>query len=545
MRRRSINYAHGAIQTLLLLLVPSAVTQAQIVDNLGTEFFIGFMPNENEEARLATTELLIASDTTTNVTVEYPALEPTFTTTVPVVPGQITLVDLGTDPAFRWTPGAKDSNVVRVTAVDPITVYAVNRQDASTDAAVALPVDALGREYIVQGYFQYYEYSVFAVVAAHDGTIVTITPTVDLQGGFSGDVPFQVTLNRGQGFLGQSLGDSLTTEGDVSGTIIESSLPVQVSNGHVCGAVRDAGGSCDHLFEIAQPVPSWEMNAIAAPPAYSPEGAWYRVLASEDNTSISLNGDPVGTLNRAEFLELAALEGAQVFEADRPILVTQFHRTIVDTGDPSMLTLQPPSQYLNQYTFSTVGGNQFGDDYLAIIASDDDISAGTMLLNGTAVPASEFTSIPTTGYSYAILGLAEGSHTTSSTQPHQIVVQGVDPFDTYMYHGGTMFNNPINTAAIPETVQRDFRLGANYPNPFSTTTRIPVELDRPASVSLMVFDVLGRAVATVLRQNLAAGTHEVEWNGRDAAGVIVPNGLYLYRLDAGGQSVTRTMILFR
>src|SRR5690606_887451 len=112
-----------------------------------------------------------------------------------------------------------------------------------------------------------------------------------------------------------------------------------------------------------------------------------------------------------------------------------------------------------------------------------DISAGTMLFDGAPVAPAEFSTISGTGYSYAILSLSEGSHTTSSDSPHQIVVQGVDPFDTYMYHGGTQYEGMVETAAdMP--LRRTFALQPNFPNPFTQSTRISFELDGPMHVSL-------------------------------------------------------------
>ena len=83
-------------------------------------------------------------------------------------------------------------------------------------------------------------------------------------------------------------------------------------------------------------------------------------------------------------------------------------------------------------------------------------------------------------------------------------------------------------------------LSKNYPNPFSGATTIEFELVRAGRVRLQVFDVLGREIATVVNEQLPAGRHRAEWQSGDA-----PNGLYLYRLSAGGLVETRSMILAR
>jgi photosystem II stability/assembly factor-like uncharacterized protein len=95
---------------------------------------------------------------------------------------------------------------------------------------------------------------------------------------------------------------------------------------------------------------------------------------------------------------------------------------------------------------------------------------------------------------------------------------------------------------------KGYRLGVNYPNPFNGRTWIEFSLPGPAFVSLSLFDVLGRAVATLVSGERGAGSHKVEWN---SAGN--PSGVYFYRLHAramsGGNSndylETRKLILLK
>ena len=93
------------------------------------------------------------------------------------------------------------------------------------------------------------------------------------------------------------------------------------------------------------------------------------------------------------------------------------------------------------------------------------------------------------------------------------------------------------------------RLQPNVPNPFNPSTKISFELpaDRegPVAVSLQVFDLKGRLVRTLVDRTLTADNHTATWNGRDRRGQAVPAGVYFYRLDAGGQSLTRSMTLVK
>lgn len=114
---------------------------------------------------------------------------------------------------------------------------------------------------------------------------------------------------------------------------------------------------------------------------------------------------------------------------------------------------------------------------------------------------------------------------------------------------------------VRESVERvsTFRLYQNTPNPFNPSTRIAFSLGgsglRPPDgayapefprrsgfgfVTLKVFDVLGREVATLVDGALEAGTHAVEFDATGLAG-----GVYLYRLQVGSRSETRTMLILR
>ncbi|MFT5142636.1 MAG: hypothetical protein ACI84D_001252 [Thalassolituus oleivorans] len=101
---------------------------------------------------------------------------------------------------------------------------------------------------------------------------------------------------------------------------------------------------------------------------------------------------------------------------------------------------------------------------------------------------------------------------------------------------------PAATASqpMPAGVPESFILDQNYPNPFNPSTRIAFLLSSPSNVELTVFDILGREVETVLRRNLPAGVHQVDFNASD-----LPSGVYVYAVTAGQTVQTRTMTLVR
>ncbi len=87
---------------------------------------------------------------------------------------------------------------------------------------------------------------------------------------------------------------------------------------------------------------------------------------------------------------------------------------------------------------------------------------------------------------------------------------------------------------------RSFALMQNYPNPFNPTTVISYELSANSLVTLKVYDILGREVATLVKGKENAGSHSVTFDGSRLA-----SGVYFYRLEAGTFSDTKKLVLVR
>ncbi len=91
----------------------------------------------------------------------------------------------------------------------------------------------------------------------------------------------------------------------------------------------------------------------------------------------------------------------------------------------------------------------------------------------------------------------------------------------------------------------DYELGENYPNPFNPSTTIKFALPEASNVTLEVYDSMGRRIATLMSNQLAAGRYEAQWDGRNEAGSPVASGIYLYRIKAGNFTETKTMLLMK
>ena len=96
-----------------------------------------------------------------------------------------------------------------------------------------------------------------------------------------------------------------------------------------------------------------------------------------------------------------------------------------------------------------------------------------------------------------------------------------------------------------DQLPRTLALRQNYPNPFNPTTSIMYDVPASATVSLRIFDMLGRNVITLVNEQQSAGTYSVEWNGKNSRGIQVTSGIYFYRLQAGQSATTKKMLLLR
>ncbi|MCL5020792.1 MAG: T9SS type A sorting domain-containing protein [Bacteroidetes bacterium] len=90
----------------------------------------------------------------------------------------------------------------------------------------------------------------------------------------------------------------------------------------------------------------------------------------------------------------------------------------------------------------------------------------------------------------------------------------------------------------PSLLPRSFSLSQNYPNPFNPTTNIEFRISNFGFVSLKVYDVLGRELATLVNGVRSPGSYEVQFNGSRFA-----SGVYFYRLTAPGVNIVRKMLL--
>ncbi len=90
-----------------------------------------------------------------------------------------------------------------------------------------------------------------------------------------------------------------------------------------------------------------------------------------------------------------------------------------------------------------------------------------------------------------------------------------------------------------------YSLAQNYPNPFNPSTNIQFSLPVSGVITLKVYDILGQEVASLVDGTIAAGTHNIVWNGTNMNNVQVPSGIYIYSLKSDLMSLSHKMILMK
>ncbi len=206
---------------------------------------------------------------------------------------------------------------------------------------------------------------------------------------------------------------------------------------------------------------------------------------------------------------------------------------------------------------SCAGVDAFG----RLTLGDDDVVATelhtvSVQIRGLAVDVSWSlaTALPSEAFQvYRLVGVARAPVRLENTVvvdggTYRILDSGGEPGTTCAYRvdiaqdGRTWVLFESDPVQIPRPV---FSLAQNQPNPFNPMTEIAYSLSQPGHVTIVIYDVAGRLVTTLVDETQTAGPHAEKWTGIDGDGRPVPSGTYFYRLSAGGKNLVKKMALLR
>lgn len=447
-RMRFVFQLKQATLALCLLIFSSFSLLGQsVLTTTGTDFWLGFMNNylPTTESTLA---VFISANQPTSGVVEIPLLgwSQAFTAS----PGISTTIEL---------PATANNNVsamvanrgVHVTSNSPISVYALNQADNSTDATRILPKSFLDINYFVHGYGGQENLidtlrSELLIVATEDGTELQINPSCNILGGPLQGVPFTIQMNQGETYLlkAQSLEDISGTT--IAGTAASGDCrPFAVFGGSECSFVPQSCSPCDHLFDQMVPSSVWGTEYFLGTFDTWISEYTYRVTAIQNGTQVFVDGVAAFNLNAGEFQEVNGIEDPIYISSSAPIGVTQYMQgggcTI--SGDPAMMTANSIQQTLNQVTFTTIESQFVTEHHIQIIIPTNAI--GALFFNGVLVSQASFTTFPgNSAFSFADIEIPEGSHQLECQQGFIANVYGIGDAESYLYSTGA------NSAVVEE-----------------------------------------------------------------------------------------------
>jgi len=172
-----------------------------------------------------------------------------------------------------------------------------------------------------------------------------------------------------------------------------------------------------------------------------------------------------------------------------------------------------------EFAVREVGSTSTGD-YLV-----DDLSGWAFRGGGTGTPVNPNADTVRVGDRFQVL---RGVHFFSFSN-YKLTPRRTGDFEGYLFT-----NEPVNPTP------KQFALAQNYPNPFNPITMIRYELPERADVSLKVYDILGREVATLVNATQGQGSYQVPFNAS-----TLSSGVYFYRLKAGSFMQTKKMLLVK
>jgi hypothetical protein len=214
--------------------------------------------------------------------------------------------------------------------------------------------------------------------------------------------------------------------------------------------------------------------------------------------------------------------GGYVYRADRNTAALSLFGVSIDAGNQRLMSSTPP------------GGNWWPD-----LNSPRDAGVTVLYRHSTnsATDSVAGVSRNTTGYVMATLFADPRFFVNTGAAPSL----GFKPVLSALI-GHIVTSGGTVTSLGNEYTQtaNDYRLSQNYPNPFNPSTKINFSIPKSGLVSLKVYDILGKEVATLVNTNFNAGTHTIEFNASNLS-----SGTYFYRIQAGNFTEVKKMLLLK
>ena len=412
-----------------------------VLDSSSSQFFVAFGRNDADGVASATLRLFISSTEPDPVPVTVDSLRG-FTFTGIATNNETLVVDIPN--TFQVFSSLERDKGLRVTAEDSnIVVYGLNYDTFTSDAFLALPCDRLpvetyeyyGLTYLGSGISQ------IVIVGCEDGSTVQIGSET-------------IELNRMETHL-------LESSTELSGTKIISNRPLVVYSGNRCTVIPLRSSACDHITEQVPPTTIWGSNFMSASYAGRGSGDIYRILTSENSTTVTVN---CSTFTELLIYDLEFPGSWQEFStpansfcsisSNKPLLVMQFGlgNSHDGVGDPFMMMITPVEQYSNNYVFDVLP--EFVSNYITIYITPENFSPQNINVDDDSLEDAVWTTVYCTdtricGY-ITYVALTAGVHQLyhrDAAAHVGVSAYGFNSFNSYGYPGGLQLE-PVRCKCI-------------------------------------------------------------------------------------------------
>jgi len=147
------------------------------------------------------------------------------------------------------------------------------------------------------------------------------------------------------------------------------------------------------------------------------------------------------------------------------------------------------------------------------------------------------------GIDWAKIGFIEGNGTTIKENIYNYSDENIETGEYYFRLKQIDYDGSFEYSAELEVVVEilyDFNIEQNYPNPFNSATNISYSLEETGSITLKVYDILGKEVAVLVNENQDAGNYSVKFNA-----FHLPSGIYFYKITSSNYTATKKLILLK
>lgn len=397
----------------------------------GKTFFIGFAKNYEGTSSEEDLSIQITSDYSTTGTVEIPSLS--FREDFFVAEDSIITIPLPIDALSTDSDVINDLGI-KVSAEQPIAVFGYNHETYTSDSFSALPVSGAGTKYYVMSYISggNKSRSLALIIGCEDNTSITIIPSSNC-GTRTAGVSYTITMNAGQTY--QFLDDGT---GDLTGTVIQSDKPVTVLSGGTSLNIPSSIGFTDHICDFLLPVERYGTRYYIADGSLGSSTSakmpyMVRILASESNTSFTINGETHVLSAAGDFYEEILAASASI-RSDKPVLVGKFLLGSgypgLGIGDPSLSIVQPVAMWRDTYTMRVPAIS--ANSYVAIVVSKE--HTASVMMNGTLLDSGLFSAIDES-YSGAFVPVVSEDVTLECDAPFDVNLFGVTNYESYSMAG--------------------------------------------------------------------------------------------------------------